>query len=319
MGFANTSDYMARAAELAQKGMGHTRPNPSVGAVVVNDGKIVGEGWHRKAGGDHAEVAALKNAGDAARGSTVYVTLEPCSKPGRVGACTDALVASGVAKVVYAVEDPNPKNRGKAASALAKAGIACEKYAGDEGVMRRCEELIAPFRKHILTGLPYVTVKIAMSLDGRICDDYGNAKWISSDAARGYTGSVLRERNDAIMVGGETVRRDNPSLLSHGTRNDDLVRVVVSRSGELPKDAKIFTDGAPNKTLVYDDARKALEELGRQGITSVLCEGGMKLAVSLAKQGLVDKWIAVLAPKVIGHGKISEATIIGEVECLLDS
>ncbi len=304
---------------MALRGMGRTRPNPSVGAVVVRGGEIVGEGWHERAGGDHAEVAALKAAGEAARGATVYVTLEPCSRAGRVGACTDALAAAGVAKVVYAVEDPNPVNRGNASKVLAASGIVCERYAGDAGVLKRCEELVAAFRKHVLTGLPYVTVKLAMTLDGRICDDEGGAKWISSEKARSYTGGELRERSDAIMVGGETVRRDNPSLLSHGRRHDDLVRVVVSKSGRLPADAKIFTDGAPNKTLVYDNGRRALEELGRMGITSVLCEGGMKLAVSLAKQGLVDKWICVLAPKVIGHGKVSEATGIGVVECLLDS
>ena len=315
----NARSFMLRAAELAVKGMGHTRPNPCVGAVVVKDGEIVGEGWHRKAGGDHAEVAALKKAGASAKGATVYVTLEPCSRPGRVGACTDALTAAGVASVVYAVPDPNPKNRGKAKRALAKAGIQCERFTGEDDVTAQCEALIRAFRKHVLTGLPYVVVKIAMSLDGRICDDWGDAKWISSANARRLTGSVLRERSDAIMVGGETLRRDNPSLLSHGNRNDDLVRVIVSKSGIIPRDAKVFTDGAPNKTLVFDDARKALEELGRMGITSVLCEGGLKLATSLAKQGLVDEWLTVLAPKVIGNGKISEATQIGEVKCLLDS
>lgn len=310
---------MLRAVELAVKGMGHTRPNPCVGAVVVKDGRVVGEGWHRKAGGDHAEVAALKKAGKDARDSTVYVTLEPCSRPGRVGACTDALIVAGVAEVVYAVPDPNPTNRGKAKRALAKAGIRCRRFSGNPDVTSLCELLIRSFRKHVLTGLPFVTVKIAMSLDGRICDNWGDAKWISSEKARRFTGSVLRERADAIMVGAETVRRDNPSLLSHGKRNDDLVRVVVSKSGNLPKNARIFTDGAPNRTLVFDDARKALEELGRMGITSVLCEGGMGLAVSLARQGLVDEWLTVLAPKVIGSGRISEAVQIGEVQCLLDS
>ena len=310
--------FMLRAAELALRGMGHVRPNPCVGAVVVRDGEVVGEGWHKRAGGDHAEVAALKKAGAAARGATVYVTLEPCSRAGRVGACTDALAAAGVARVVYGVADPNPKNRGKARRALAKAGVVCERYRGDDEVLAACRELISAFSKHVATGLPFVTVKLAMSLDGRLCDDWGGSRWISSARARRFTASTLRERSDAIMVGGETVRRDNPSLLSHGKRNDDLVRVVVSRSGNLPKDARIFTDGAPNATLVFDDARKALEELGRMGVTSVLCEGGMKLAVSLAEAGLVDRWIAVLAPKVIGGRRISEAVKIGEVSCLQD-
>lgn len=302
---------MLRAIALAAKGLGHTRPNPAVGAVIVLDGQIAGEGWHRRAGGDHAEVAAIRNAVKRGfpklDGATIYVTLEPCSKPGRVGACTDAIIAAGISRVVYAVDDPNPKNRGKAKRALARFGVKCERFCGDKAVLKEAYSLVRDFRKHVLTGLPYVTVKIAMSLDGRICDDFGDAKWISSPGSRKYTGGMFRERSDAIMVGGETVRKDNPSLLSHGRRNDDLLRVVVSKSGNLPKKARIFTDGAPNKTLVFGDAKKALVELGKMGVMSVLCEGGLKLARSLAEQGLVDEWISVLAPVVIGSRPIGEA------------
>jgi diaminohydroxyphosphoribosylaminopyrimidine deaminase/5-amino-6-(5-phosphoribosylamino)uracil reductase len=307
---SHAAQYLARAIALAAKGLGHTRPNPAVGAVIVKNGKIIGEGWHRKAGLDHAEAAAIKNArrrGNPTKGSTIYVTLEPCSKPGRVGACTDAIIAAGISKVVYAIPDPNPKNRGKAKRALARAGVACERFTGDKAILQAADSLIRAFRKHILTGIPYVTVKIAMSLDGKICDDRGNAKWISSPGSRTLTGSTLRETSDAIMVGGETVRRDNPSLLSHGKRNDDLVRVIVSKSGNLPKTAQIFTDGAPNKTLVFDSPRTALLELGRMGITSVLCEGGLKLARSLAEQGFVDEWLSVLAPVVIASLPIEKA------------
>ena len=315
------ADFMRRANFLAVRGLGHTRPNPPVGAVVVKGGRIVGEGWHRRAGGDHAEVAAIKNARrrglKSFAGTTLYVTLEPCSKPGRVGACTDAIIAAKVPRVVYAVPDPNPKNRGKAKRALAKAGIACERFKGDKETVRAAEALIAPFAKHVTTGLPYVAVKLAMSLDGRICDDFGDAKWISSARARRAT-CRIRERVDAIMVGAETVRRDDPSLLAHVKPNPDLIRVVVSKSGKLPKAAQVFADGK-NPTLVFDDAEKAMVELGKQGITSVLCEGGMKLAVSLARAGLVDEWLVVLAPKVIGRRRIGEATTIGSVECLLDS
>jgi len=302
--------FLERAVELAEKGLGHTRPNPAVGAVLVKGGKIIGEGWHKKAGGDHAEVAAIlcaKRRGHSPKGAALFVTLEPCSKPGCVGACTDAIATAGIARVVYAVSDPNPKNRGKAKRALARAGISCERFAGDKAILQAADNLVCDFRKHVLTGLPWVTVKLAMSLDGKICDGSGNAKWISSAASRGITGSRLRETHDAIMVGGETVRRDDPSLLSHGKRNDDLVRVVVSRSGNLPENAKIFTDGAPNRTLVFDDARRALEELGRMGITSVLCEGGLVLARSLAEQGLVDEWLTVLSPVVIGSRPLAEA------------
>lgn len=303
------AEYLMMAAVEAAKGLGHTRPNPAVGAVIVKDGRIIGKGYHHTCGCDHAEVDAIKNARrrkNDTTGATIYVTLEPCSKPGRVGACTDAIIAAGITRVVYAVADPNPTNRGKAKRALAKRGIACERISSKSFAAYECAKLVRAFRKHVTSGLPYVTVKLAMSLDGKICDDYGDARWISSEEARKHTGS-LRERVDAIMVGGETVRRDDPSLLSHGKCNDDLVRVIVSKSGKLPKTAQVFTDGAPNRTLVFDDAKKALVELGRMGLTHVLCEGGMKLAVSLAEAGLVDEWITVLSPVVIGNRPIAKA------------
>ncbi|MCR5414090.1 MAG: dihydrofolate reductase family protein [Kiritimatiellae bacterium] len=319
------SEFMYRALKLAARGLGHTRPNPAVGAVIAKGGKIIGEGWHKKAGTDHAEVAAIKNAaGRGARslkGATIYVTLEPCSKPGRVGACTDAIIAAGISRVVFAVPDPNPKNRGKAKRVLAKQGIMCECWSTDRTVMKRgsCDEemlrrrdcvdvatkMMLPFAKHVKTGLPYVTVKLAMSLDGRICDFRGDSKWISSAYSRRAVGAH-RAEVDAIMVGGETVRRDNPSLLSHQIPNRDLVRVIVSRSGKLPKDAQVFTDGK-NETLVFADAKEALEELGRRGFLHVYCEGGLKLAVSLAEAGLVDEWIAVTAPIIIGTRPISQS------------
>ena len=339
--------FIQRALELAERGEGHTRPNPPVGAVIVKNGKIIGEGWHKRCGGDHAEVAAIKDALKRTRrsaslpsGCVLYVTLEPCSKPGRVGACTDAIVTAGIKKVVYLVPDPNPKNRGKAKRSLAKRGIECVKVC-----RQTCEEkawdyclglkplvewgrrMIAPFAKHVTTGLPFVTVKLAMSLDGKICDDWGNAKWISSARSRRSVGWE-RARVDAIMVGAETVRKDNPSLLSHNKRNDDLIRVVVTRSGKLPKNAQIFTDGAQNETRVFrvgrvrgafkshprptgvidaKDLKDVLLQLGKMGVMHVLCEGGLKLARSLADAGLVDEWITVLAPVVIGSRPIARA------------
>lgn len=325
------SEYMYRALDLASRGLGHTRPNPAVGAVIVKGGRIIGEGWHKKAGSDHAEVAAIKNAlrrgVKSLAGAAIYVTLEPCSKPGRVGACTDAIIAAGISRVVYAVPDPNPANRGKANRALAKRGIRCECWAtdrattnrgtGDMEMLRRREcvdtasKIILPFAKHVKTGLPYVTVKLAMSLDGRICDFRGDSKWISSAYSRRIVGAH-RAEVDAIMVGGETVRRDNPSLLSHQIPNRDLVRVVVSRSGKLPKEAQVFTDGK-NETLVFADAKEALEELGRRGFLHVYCEGGLKLAVSLAEAGLVDEWISVTSPIVIGTRPISQAVRLKHV------
>lgn len=304
--------YLAHAIELAKRGEGHTRPNPPVGAVIVKDGRILGEGYHKKAGTNHAETAAIADAkkkGNDIRGASIYVTLEPCSKPGRVGACTDAIAAAGLSHVYYAVSDPNPTNRGRARRVLSRSGITCEclKSRSDlKDLVRAAERLIAPFKKHVTTGLPYVTVKLAMSLDGRIADAFGNAKWISSAASRKLTG-LMRESVDAIMVGAETVRADDPSLLSHGRRNDDLLRVVVSRSGKLPKKARIFTDGAPNETLVSSDAKTALVELGKRGCMHVLCEGGLRLARSLADEGLVDAWKLVTAPIVIGNRPIEKA------------
>ena len=301
-------EYFEAALRLALRGEGHVRPNPPVGAVLVRAGEIIGRGWHRRAGQDHAEVAAIRDAlrrGNSPEGATLYVTLEPCSRPGCVGACTDAIVAAGIRRVVYGSVDPNPTNRGRARRVLSRRGIACAQVASRE-IRGWCDRLIAAFAKHVLTGLPYVTVKIAMSLDGRICDDRGEARWISCAKARRTTGD-LRTRVDAIMVGAETVRRDDPSLLSHGRRNDDLIRVVISRSGRLPKKAQVFTDGAPNRTLVFRDGAEALAELGRMGVTWVLCEGGLKLATSLAEAGLVDEWLTVLAPKVIGTRPIAEA------------
>lgn len=298
----NGRRYMEMALALAWRSAGHTRPNPPVGAVVVKDGAVIGSGRHRRCGGDHAEVAALKSCRESPRGATVYVTLEPCSRPGRVGACTDALIAAGVGRVVWACPDPNPRNRGRAARILRAAGMEtscglCREEAG---------RLIAPFAKHVLTGLPFVTVKIAMSLDGRICDDWGRSRWISSGKSLAWTGR-LRETADVVMVGGETLRRDNPSLLCHTRRNVDLWRAIVSRSGNLPPDATVFTDAAAARTLVYGGPREALEDLGRRGFMHVLCEGGLGLARSLAEEGLVDEWISVTAPIVIGSRPLADA------------
>jgi diaminohydroxyphosphoribosylaminopyrimidine deaminase/5-amino-6-(5-phosphoribosylamino)uracil reductase len=303
--------YLARAVELARRGEGHTRPNPPVGAVIVKDGKIVGEGWHRRAGGDHAEVAAIKNArrrGIDPAGAAIYVTLEPCSRQGRVGPCTGAIAEAGITQVVYAVADPNPQNRGRAARVLARAGVKCRRHP-----FPAAEELIRPFAKHIATAMPFVTVKIAMSLDGRICDDAGGARWISSERSRAITGG-LRNRVDAIMVGAETVRRDDPALLPHRGRNDDLLRVVVTRSGRLPRSSRIFTDGR-NETRVFKAGgegglREVMSELGKAGVMWILCEGGLKLARSLAEEGLVDEWITVLAPVVIGSKPVGEKILL---------
>lgn len=311
---------MARAWALALKSCGHTRPNPPVGAVVVQGGRIVGEGRHRRCGGDHAEAAALKDAARRLPGidfhtaalATVYCTLEPCSKPGRVGACCDALIAAGVKRVVWACPDPNPTNRGRAARVLRRAGIDTACWAQERSGARRTlardiwATTLRPFAKHVTTGLPYVTVKLALSLDGRICDTMGQARWISGPASLRET-ATWRERADVVLVGAETVRRDNPSLLCHTRRNDDLWRAVVSRSGNLPQDAQIFTDAAKDRTLVYRDPVEAVRDLGARGFMSVLCEGGFGLARALADADLVDEWVSILCPLVIGERPLADA------------
>lgn len=331
-----SSKYIMRAIELARNGEGHTRPNPPVGAVIVKNGIIVGEGWHHRCGCDHAEVDAIKNAGKNfnGNGATIYVTLEPCSKPGRVGACTDAIKAAGISRVVYAVEDPNPKNRGKAKKSLAEAGIKCSHMRSCVAVTA-AKQLIAPFAKFMTQAMPYVTVKMAMTLDGRICDDWHDAKWISSADSRRTTGK-LRERVDAVMVGAGTLRYDNPSLLSHGTPNDDLLRIIVTSSGNLPLNSQVFTDEARKRTFIlcvgWNHVPESLIKLtepdgigaviaspsasladalklvsAKTGCMHILCEGGIDLARSLAEEELVDEWITVLAPKVIGHRHICDA------------
>lgn len=305
---ATDEKWMRRAIALAWKSAGHTRPNPPVGAVVVKNGRLIGAGRHVRCGAAHAEAAALDSCRVSPRGATVYVTLEPCSRPGRVGACTDRLIAEHVARVVYACRDPNPKNAGRAARVLRRAGVVvtsgvCEDAAAD---------LIRPFAKFVRTGLPYVTVKLALTLDGRICDRFGGARWISSPAARRLTGA-LREQVDAVMVGAGTVRADDPALLCHTKRNDDLFRVVVAAHG-IPKTARVLTDAAADRTIVATAAagdrvplRPLMKALGALGFMHVLCEGGLELARALADEGLVDEWIDVVAPFVLGSKPIAAA------------
>ena len=306
-----STDILTHVVELAKRGLGHTRPNPPVGAMLFSQSrKVLGEGYHHRAGENHAEVEAIKDWQEnhpSLKPHTLLVTLEPCSKAGKVGACTEAIIRAQIPHVVYLCEDPNPKNRRKAKKALELYGITCEFRPYEPAA-----DLIKPFAKRIKTGIPYVTVKLAISLDGKICDNWGDAKWISSKESREATGK-LREQVDAIMVGASTVRQDNPSLLAHGKANPDLIRVVISRSGRLPETAQVFTDGK-NKTLVYPSAQEALRDLGAKGITHVLCEGGRVLAASLNELGVVDEWITVLCPITIGENHIKDAKRFGKLK-----
>jgi diaminohydroxyphosphoribosylaminopyrimidine deaminase / 5-amino-6-(5-phosphoribosylamino)uracil reductase len=318
--------WMQRALALARRGEGLTRPNPPVGAVVVRGGVVVGEGYHRKAGEPHAEIHALDKAAARSRGSTLYVTLEPCSTWGRTPPCTDAILKAGLRRVVIAAEDPNPDHRGRGADLLRRAGLAVQEgVCGDEA-----EQLIAPFAKWVTSGRPFLTLKLAMSLDGKIADARGRSRWITGEASRRIVHD-LRRRSDAIMVGSGTVRVDNPSLLPRPDGRRAPFRVVVDSRGSAPATARVFTDDHCRQTVFATTracpsarlralARKGiavlvlppragrvslpslLRRLGGLGLLHVVCEGGGALAGALARASLVDRYLLFYGPRLIGRG-----------------
>jgi diaminohydroxyphosphoribosylaminopyrimidine deaminase/5-amino-6-(5-phosphoribosylamino)uracil reductase len=308
----NDNRWMSVAVDQARRGIGLTTPNPPVGAVVVKDDVIIGQGYHQRAGLPHAEVEAIRAAlarfPKLVQGSTIYVTLEPCSTHGRTPPCTEAIKAARIARVVYGAHDPNPSHRGRAEEILQASGIAVT-----YGVMEaECRELIGPFTKWVTTGIPYVIAKAGQSLDGRITRPSGESQWITSEAARTH-GRRLRMRVDAIIVGAETVRRDNPQLtLRMGDAGQGKVqplRVIMTRSGVLPADARVFTDEHRERTLVMPglDFPDVLAELGRRGVVSVLVEGGgIILGRAFATQ-MVDEVVWYVAPRLCGGGRPSIA------------
>lgn len=300
--------WMRRAIEEAKKGVGRTSPNPPVGSVIVKDGIELGAGWHRGAGLPHAEREAmaavrLQHGEQALRGSSVYVTLEPCSTQGRTPACTDGLIQAGVGRVIYAAEDPNPAHAGRADGLLEAAGISVTRgLLAEEGM-----SLILPFTKVQQTGLPWVILKTAMSLDGRITRPPGEGMWLTGVEARAEV-QALRAESQAILTSGETVRRDNPRL----DLRDPLLaadraqpwRVVLTRNAaSLPEDAPLFTDSHRDRTLVEDrDHPEAVLRrlVMERGVSTVLVECGGRLAAELMEAGLVDEWVAFMAPLVSG-------------------
>lgn len=289
---------MAVALSEASKGLGQTSPNPAVGAVIVRDGRIVARGYHHGAGLPHAEVEALRAAKSSVRGATLYVTLEPCSTHGRTPPCVHAIMAAGLSRVVIGAIDPNPKHAGRAVKVLEEAGVAVE-----TGVLQReCEALNREFNKWILSGLPYVYAKAGMSLDGRISRPPGESQWITGPASRAHA-QQLRARVDAILIGAETLRRDNPKLTVRGVAGAKQPwRVVVTRRGPLPSEAHLFTDAFKDKTIVVQgkSLRTVLKELGRRQITSVLIEGGMRVLGQAFDHQLVDAVQFYVAPSLIG-------------------
>jgi diaminohydroxyphosphoribosylaminopyrimidine deaminase/5-amino-6-(5-phosphoribosylamino)uracil reductase len=310
---------MQRCLELARRALGRTSPNPLVGAVVVKDGKIVGEGFHPRAGEPHAEVFALRAAGDLARGATVYVNLEPCNHYGRTPPCSEGLIAAGVAKVVVGMVDPNPLVAGGGIARLRAAGV--EVLVGVETAA--CQQLNEAFVHRILHKRPLGILKYAMTLDGKIATTSGHSAWVTNQAARSEV-HQLRAACDAVVVGGNTVRQDNPYLTSHQEGAHNPLRVVMSRRLNLPTDARLWqTSDAPTLVLTEVGAnldlqklllhqgvevvelpaltpQTAMDCLYERGFCSVLWECGGTLAASAIAQGAIQKILAFIAPKIIG-------------------
>jgi diaminohydroxyphosphoribosylaminopyrimidine deaminase/5-amino-6-(5-phosphoribosylamino)uracil reductase len=320
--------HMECALSLARLAMGYTSPNPAVGAVVVRDGLAVGMGYTQPAGSEHAEVMALRQAGDKARGATMYVTLEPCSHYGRTPPCTQAIIDAGVLEVHIALLDPNPVVSGRGVGRLSESGI--KTHIGM--CQQEASEINEAYIKHITTGLPFVVAKFAMSLDGKIATKTGDSKWITSEEARKYA-HALRHTVDAIMVGINTVVADNPRLTAKGCGGRGGIgkmqplRLVVDSKGKIPLDSHIFE--APGEVLIavaapFDSAAREklvgtgaevvelpakegsvdivelLKLLGKREIVTVLVEGGGRLLGSLFDHNLVDKVLAFISPIIIG-------------------
>jgi diaminohydroxyphosphoribosylaminopyrimidine deaminase / 5-amino-6-(5-phosphoribosylamino)uracil reductase len=290
-------EFMREALSEARKGAGATHPNPAVGAVIVVGESIVARGWHRAAGRPHAEIEALEKARQRVRGATLYVTLEPCSTQGRTPPCTRAIIEAGLARVVYGATDPNRKHSGRTAALLSRAGIKVQ-----AGVLAEpCAALNTEWNKWISTGMPYVIAKAAMTLDGRI-NSPPESRWITSEASRQDV-MKLRSRVQAILVGGGTVRVDDPQLTVRGiSPSSQPWRVVWTRSGQLPATAKIFTDEYRDRTLVLKgiSLRSALRELGSRAIASVLIEGGGRAFGEAFDASLVDEICFYMAPILVG-------------------
>ena len=322
------SDYMRRALKLAERG--RTSPNPMVGAIVVKNGEIVGEGYHPRAGEPHAEVFALREAGEKAKGATMYVTLEPCCHFGRTPPCTQAVIEAGIAEVYVAMTDPDTQVASKGLHELKNAGLKVH--------LSLCEDqarlLNEAYIKHRTTGMPFVILKSAMSLDGKIATHTGDSKWITNERSRAYAHKI-RSRVDAILVGGGTARADNPSLTARlGRKVYYPTRVVVTGTGNIPADLTMFS--APGESIVASSSyannatlRKLesagariltlkqvaerpsiadlMKQLGKIGCLSVLIEGGGEVAASALEERVVDKIIYFYAPRIIGGQKAINA------------
>ncbi|MCM3784062.1 bifunctional diaminohydroxyphosphoribosylaminopyrimidine deaminase/5-amino-6-(5-phosphoribosylamino)uracil reductase RibD [Neobacillus mesonae] len=349
MEMMNDEFYMSLALDMAERAQGQTGINPVVGCVVVKNGRMVGLGTHLQRGTGHAEVHALNMAGSEAEGSTVYVTLEPCSHYGKTPPCSERLISEKVKRVVVACEDPNPQVAGKGFEMLRRHGIEVK-----VGVLRdRARRLNEKFIKYITTGLPFVTLKTASTLDGKIATRSGDSKWISNEQAREHI-HMLRHRHQGIMVGVETVIADNPELTTRlSVDGINPIRIVVDSKLRTPLDAKLIRDGlARTIILTTDEADQAMEEelsrlgveiircgpgprvnllramslLGEREIGSILLEGGGTLNGAMLEAKLIDRLLMIIAPKIVGGydtpgsfrfegvERMSEAIVLGKLE-----
>ncbi|WP_290689499.1 MULTISPECIES: bifunctional diaminohydroxyphosphoribosylaminopyrimidine deaminase/5-amino-6-(5-phosphoribosylamino)uracil reductase RibD [unclassified Haematobacter] len=320
--------YLTMAIALGERGWGCVWPNPAVGCVIVRDGRIVGRGWTQPGGRPHAEIMALRDAGDAARGATAYVSLEPCSHHGKTPPCAEALIAAGIARVVSALEDPDPRVAGRGHRMLAEAGLAVFANALPDMAERSHRGFLSRVRK----GRPMLTLKLATTLDGRIATATGESRWITGAEARRYV-HLMRARHDAVLIGGGTARADDPGLTVRDLGDvPSPVRVVAAAALDLPVDGQLARTAAegPPVWLLFDaarapaaarrfwekagarllpvspdatgglDARAMLAALGAQGLTRVFCEGGGMLAASLLRAAVVDDLAMFTAGRAIG-------------------
>ncbi len=334
MSSANTTagrtdaDWMRQALRLARRGEGETAPNPPVGAVIVDNRGLVGRGYHRRAGEPHAEIEALSAATRSVRGTTMFVTLEPCATRGKTGACAAALIQAGISRVVIGVRDPNPVNGGKGINMLRRKGIQIEENCLNE----ECSALIEPFRVRIETGRPQLILKLGMTLDGRIADMHGQSKWITSPQSRESVQKIRRSA-DAVMVGIGTALADNPSLTARSGGTFHRRRIIVDSKARLPISAHVLQDGRASDTIVavsrlapasrvaalrsagaevwtlparenQVSLKALMNRAGKAGMLRILCEGGAKLANSLMAQHLVNRLELFIAPRLLGSAGI---------------
>jgi len=324
-------DFMQRAIDLAIKGVGFTYPNPAVGAVIVKNGKIIGEGYHKKAGTDHAEIVALKSVKQKKKlqGATLYVTMEPCCHTGKTPPCTDAVIASGITHVVYGIRDPFVAVRGLGTRALKKAKISIEMIDKNSEQYHTIVELNQPFIKHSLIGLPFVTMKAGMSMDGRIATAKGESKWITCKDARDDA-RIERSLHDAVLVGARTVEHDNPTLAAHGpykkkkllrliidpdlrtdvsstVYRDEFVFVATTRRAKKSAMKKFEKAGIAYKVFgeSHVSIKKLFKYLGTKGIQSIFVEGGAGVHgalhdAALKDSSVLDQVLLYMAPKIMG-------------------